>query len=60
MIADPVPDPSLLASDFEDGYRKIIILFQFFLLTFCEHIYISLQRQQVMKKSQNSRNQGFS
>jgi hypothetical protein len=46
LIADPVPapDPSLIASDFEDGYWKIItgILSKFFLLiTFCGHIYIS-------------------
>jgi hypothetical protein len=63
LFADPVPapDPPLIASHFEDGYRKIINLFKFFLLiTFCGHIYISLQRQQVIKKSQNSRNQRFS
>jgi hypothetical protein len=60
LIADPVPapDPSLIASHFEDGYRKIIIFLQiFFCLLLSVGTFTSVQ---VIKKSQNSRNQGFS
>jgi hypothetical protein len=32
----------------------------FFLITFCSYTYIIFQRQKAIKKSQNSRNQGFS
>ncbi len=45
------PDPALFSSGFQDAKKFKNKPFKIFLLiTFCRYIYISIQRQQVMKK----------
>jgi hypothetical protein len=54
---DPAADPTFFAIDFQDANKKTII---FLLITFWRYTYIIFQRNKIIKKSQNSRNQGFS
>ncbi len=49
------PDPAIFDSDLQDSNKKV-----FLLITFWRNIYITCQREKVIKKSQNSRNQGYS
>jgi hypothetical protein len=52
------PDPAIFVSDLRDDKKKTFL--SFFLITFKSYISIIFKRQQFIKKSQNSRNQGFS
>ncbi len=54
------PDPALFVSDLQDANNKLFFLKYFWLITFGRYTYIILRRWNVMKKSQNSRNKGFS
>jgi hypothetical protein len=56
---DPDPDPAIFVIDLQ-GANKKLIKKVYLLITFSRYIYIIFQRQKVQKKSQNSRNQGFS
>jgi hypothetical protein len=54
------PDHALFSSGFQDAKKLKNKFFKnFSLITFCRYIYICIQRQQVMKKSQNCTDQGF-
>ncbi len=53
-IMDPDPEPANFVIDLQDPNKN------FLLITLWRYIYIIFQRQKVIKKSQNSRNQGFS
>ncbi len=52
------PDPAIFVIDLQDANKKLKKVFLLF--TFWTHIYIISQRLKVQKKSQNSKNQGFS
>ncbi len=53
---DPAPDPAIFVIDLQDANKKLFFL----LFTFWRYCYIIFQRQKIAKKSQYSRNQGFS
>ncbi len=55
--ADPDPAIFVTGSDLQDVSKKLPF---FVLITFWRYIYIIFQREKVIKKSQNSRNQCFS
>jgi hypothetical protein len=52
---DADPDPAFFVIDLQDANKNIISF-----SAFCRYICIIFQRQKVKKKSQSSRNQGFS
>jgi hypothetical protein len=56
-VPDAYPDPSI---DLQDANKKLIYKKSFFCRLLFEVTYIIFQRRKVKKKSQNSRNQGFS
>ncbi len=58
FITDPDPDPALSVCDLRDANKKYFE--GFLLISFWPYIYIILQRKKILKKSQNSINQGFS
>ncbi len=57
---DADPDPSIFIIDFQDANKKLIFLKSFPAYYILKYLYIIFQRLKVKKKSQNSRNQGFS
>ncbi len=56
----PDPAPAIFVIDLQDANNKLIKKKVFLLITFWRYICIMFQRLKVQKKSQNSRNQGFS
>ncbi len=56
---DPDPDPAIFVCDIQDGNKKYFRFQSFLLLLFEGTVYISFQREKVIMKSQNSRNQVF-
>ncbi len=50
---DPDSDSPIFVIDLQDANKK------FFACTFWKYIYISFQREKVIKKSQNSKNSSF-
>ncbi len=57
---DSDPDPAPFVIDLQDANKKQIKNFFFAYYFLKVHFYIIFQRQKVKKKSQSSRNQGFS
>ncbi len=60
MDSDLDSDPDIFVIDLLEDNKKQIFCKVFLLITFWRYIYIIFQRYKVKKKSQNSRNQGFS
>jgi hypothetical protein len=54
---DPDPDPDIFVIDLQDANKKLFFFKVFLLITFFEGTFTSLFKD---KKSQNSKNQGFS
>ncbi len=58
-LTDPDSDPALSVSDLQDANKNYFFSIIFLPITFWRYIYIILQKK-VIKKSQNSKNRGFS
>ncbi len=56
-VMDPDPDPALFIIDLQDANKKLLFFKSFLHITFWRYIYIVFKK---IKRSQNSRNQGFS
>ncbi len=54
------PDPAFFVIDLQDTNTKVFFFEVFLLIAFLRYIYIIFQREKVIRKSQNNRNQGFS
>ncbi len=57
---DGDPDPAIFFIDLQDPQQKTSFKKVFLIITFCRYIYIIFQIWKGQKKSQNSRNPGFS
>ncbi len=60
LLMDPDPDPAIFVIDLQDACKKLIFLHNFFCLLLFEGIFTSFFKDKRSKKSQNSRNPGFS